>query len=47
MKYTPLAWRDPEVGDIYLKIKGVRELVEQVGWKCFDRISTLAHLLYL
>ena len=47
MKYTPLAWRDPEVGDIYLKIKGVRELVEQVGWKCFDHISTLAHLLYL
>jgi hypothetical protein len=30
MKYTPNNHRDPEVGDIYLKVKGVRDLVETV-----------------
>ena len=31
MKYTPIAWRDPDVSDIYLKVKGICELVEQVA----------------
>lgn len=30
MKYTPFSWRDSAVSDIYLKVKGVRELVENV-----------------
>jgi hypothetical protein len=31
MKHVPMAYRDPELGKIYLKYHGVRELVEQVG----------------
>jgi hypothetical protein len=30
MKYTPNNRRDPEVGDIYLKVKGILDLVETV-----------------
>jgi len=30
MKYTPINRRDPEIGNIYLKVKGVRDLVETV-----------------
>jgi len=30
MKYVPKAYRNPELGTIYLKYKGVRELVEKV-----------------
>lgn len=29
-KFTPKAYRSPELGDIYLKYKGVRDLVEKV-----------------
>jgi hypothetical protein len=31
MKFVPVAHRDPELGNIYLKYHGVRELVEQVS----------------
>lgn len=31
MKFVPKAYRCPELGTIYLKYKGVRELVEQVN----------------
>jgi hypothetical protein len=30
MKYIPVNRRDPEVGSIYLKVKGVQDLVETV-----------------
>ena len=30
MKYTPINCRDPDVSNIYLKVKGVRDLVETV-----------------
>lgn len=30
MKYLPKSYRNPELGTIYLKYKGVRELVEKV-----------------
>ena len=30
MKYVPKAYRNPELGTIYLKYKGVRELIEKV-----------------
>ncbi|KAJ7716107.1 hypothetical protein DFH07DRAFT_682571, partial [Mycena maculata] len=31
MKFVPKAYRDPDLGQIYLKYHGVRELVEQVS----------------
>lgn len=31
MKYTPVAWQDPEVSDIYLKVKEVCKLVEKIA----------------
>ena len=31
MKYTPIAWWDPDVSNIYLKVKSICELVEQVA----------------
>lgn len=35
MKFTPANRRDPELGDIYLKVKGVHDLVESVSLTCF------------
>ena len=37
MKYVPKSYRNPELGTIYLKYKGVRELVEKVcNSDCFS-----------
>ncbi|KAJ6528186.1 hypothetical protein B0H19DRAFT_969390 [Mycena capillaripes] len=35
-KYVPKAHQDPDLGTIYLKYKGVRQLVEQVSERCAD-----------
>ena len=34
MKYTPINRRDPDIGEIYLRVKGVRDLVETVCHAC-------------
>ena len=39
MKYVPKAYRNPELGTIYLKYKGVRELVEKVCNSYFLKLS--------
>lgn len=31
MKYTPILYRNKEEGDIYLKYKGLRQLIEEVS----------------
>jgi hypothetical protein len=45
LKYTPNDRRDPEVGNIYLKVKGVRDLVETVCAISFTQSQYSLHFL--